>query len=42
VIPHMGLATPLPAVYDWLDQVGFARLEPVAASQPETAAAAKR
>jgi S1-C subfamily serine protease len=42
VVPHMGLATPLPAIYDWLDQVGFARLEPAAASQPETAAAAKK
>jgi S1-C subfamily serine protease len=41
VVPHMGLATPLPAIYDWLDQVGYARLEPAVASQPETAAAAK-
>ncbi len=41
VIPHMGLATPLPAIYDWFDQIGFARLEPASSSQPETAAAAK-
>jgi S1-C subfamily serine protease len=39
VVPHMGLATPLPAVYDWLEQVGFARLEPVADAQTQTAAA---
>ncbi len=28
VVPHMGLATPLAAVYDWLDKVGYAALEP--------------
>ncbi len=28
VVPHMGLATPLAAVYDWLDRVGYAALEP--------------
>jgi hypothetical protein len=28
VVPHMGLATPLIAVYDWLDRVGYAALEP--------------
>lgn len=28
VVPHMGLATPLSAVYDWLDRVGYASLEP--------------
>ena len=39
VVPHMGLATPLPAIYDWFDRVGFARLEPVVEGQPETAAA---
>jgi S1-C subfamily serine protease len=39
VVPHMGLATPLPAIYDWLDQVGYARLEPAVESQPEAAAA---
>lgn len=28
VVPHMGLATPLTAVYDWLDRAGYASLEP--------------
>ena len=41
VVPHMGLATPLPLVYDWLEQVGFAQLEPLNANGPK-AAAAKR
>jgi len=36
VVPHMGLATPLAAVYDWLDKVGYAELEP---SHAETRAA---
>ncbi len=41
VVPHMGLATPLPAVYDWLEQVGYAQLEPMNANGPK-AASAKR
>lgn len=41
VVPHMGLATPLPAVYDWLEEVGYAKLEPVSANGPR-AASAKR
>lgn len=28
VVPHMGLATSLLEVYDWLDKVGYASLEP--------------
>jgi hypothetical protein len=42
VVPHMGLATPLPAIYDWMEQVGYARLEPASVSQPEAAAATLR
>jgi S1-C subfamily serine protease len=42
VVPHMGLATPLPAVYDWLDQIGFAKLEPAAGGVKTQTAAAKR
>jgi S1-C subfamily serine protease len=37
VVPHMGLATPLPAIYDWLEQVGYAQLEPVNANGPKAA-----
>jgi S1-C subfamily serine protease len=29
VVPHMGLATPLQDVYDWLDSEGIAGLEPL-------------
>ena len=28
VVPHMGLVTSLEAVYDWMDKVGLADLEP--------------
>jgi hypothetical protein len=42
VVPHMGLATPLPAVYDWLGQIGFAKLEPAAGGVKTQTAAAKR
>lgn len=31
VVPHMGLATPLADVYDWLETSGFSSLEPGAA-----------
>jgi len=41
VVPHMGLATPLPMVYDWLDEVGFASLEPAVDAQAKSAAAHK-
>lgn len=40
VVPHMGLATPLSAVYDWLDHVGYASLEP-ARAEPVPAGAGK-
>jgi hypothetical protein len=39
VVPHMGLATPLPLVYDWLEQVGYAQLEPPDRHTTKTAAA---
>lgn len=39
VVPHMGLATPLPMIYDWLEQVGYAKLEPVHDNGAKTAAA---
>ena len=41
VVPHMGLATPLPAIYDWLDQVGYAKLEPTDTTKARTAAAGR-
>lgn len=41
VVPHMGLATPLPMVYDWLEEVGFASLEPAVDAQAKSAAAHK-
>ena len=28
IVPHMGLATPLHTVYDWLDRIGYAALGP--------------
>ena len=37
VVPHMGLATPLSVIYDWLDGVGYAQLVP---SEPRAVAAA--
>lgn len=40
VVPHMGLATPLETVYDWLEHEGVAGIEP-AASRIETASARK-
>lgn len=39
VVPHMGLATPLPAIYDWLEDVGYASLEPGANGTAKTASA---
>lgn len=41
VVPHMGLATPLPAIYDWLEQVGYAKLEPVQSNSAKTASATR-
>jgi S1-C subfamily serine protease len=41
IVPHMGLATPLPKVYDWLASEGYAALEPTDTSaEPRLAAAA--
>lgn len=40
VVPHMGLATPLETVYDWLEHEGVAGVEPVEA-RTETASARK-
>ncbi len=31
IVPHMGLATPMDRVYDWLDAVGYSVEEPAAA-----------
>ena len=28
IVPHMGLATPLESVYDWLEEVGYGRFVP--------------
>lgn len=42
VVPHMGLATSMLVVYDWLDRVGFASLEPRSGDVQAQAAAAKR
>ncbi len=39
VVPHMGLATPLETVYDWLEHEGIAGIEP---SEPRTETAAAR
>jgi S1-C subfamily serine protease len=39
VVPHMGLATPLETVYDWLEHEGFAGIEP---DEPRTETAAAR
>ncbi len=42
VVPHMGLATSLLAIYDWLDKVGYASLEPRADDVKATTASAQR
>jgi S1-C subfamily serine protease len=39
VVPHMGLATPLETVYDWLEHEGVAGIEP---DEPRTETAAAR
>jgi hypothetical protein len=40
VVPHMGLATSMLSIYDWLDKVGYASLEPPSeAVRTQTAAA---
>lgn len=40
IVPHMGLATPLPVIYDWLDRAGHASLVGVT-PRAQTASAAK-
>ena len=42
VIPHMGLATSLATIYEWLDRVGYAQLEATDEVAATQAAAAKR
>ncbi len=42
VVPHMGLATSMLVVYDWLDKVGFASLEPALSDVQTQTAASKR
>ena len=28
IVPHMGLATPMPTIYAWLEKVGYGQLIP--------------
>ena len=42
VVPHMGLATSMLVVYDWLERVGFASVEPRSDEPKPQAASAKR
>jgi Trypsin-like peptidase domain len=43
VVPHMGLATPLSAIYGWLETVGYAHVVPGGEAEVEaTMASAKR
>jgi S1-C subfamily serine protease len=37
IVPHMGLATPLPVVYDWLERAGHASLIGGSGPAPQTA-----
>src|SRR6185436_10836913 len=36
IVPHMGLATPLPVIYDWLQRQGFAALYKTDSAPAET------
>jgi len=38
IVPHMGLATPLSTIYDWLDGAGYAHLTDVDSVEARTAA----
>lgn len=38
IVPHMGLATPLTTVYEWLDTTDYAFLAPPSQANPQTAA----
>jgi S1-C subfamily serine protease len=42
VVPHMGLATSMQTIYDWLDHVGFANLEAADAPVDAQVASAKK
>jgi hypothetical protein len=42
IVPHMGLATPLATVYDWLESSEYAYLEPQAVQVDTQTAAAVR
>lgn len=42
VVPHMGLATSLLEIYDWLEKVGYASLEPRATEAQAQTASAQR
>jgi S1-C subfamily serine protease len=43
IVPHMGLVTPMPTIYEWFESVGYGEFakacEPPAAGAPEEAAA---
>lgn len=39
IVPHMGLATPMPRIYDWLESVGCARVIRDGAPRAQTASA---
>jgi S1-C subfamily serine protease len=42
IVPHMGLATPLATIYDWLDREGYAYLEaPETVARPQVASATR-
>lgn len=41
IVPHMGLVTPLDRVYDWLEGVGYAALEPGAPDEATRVASAR-
>jgi S1-C subfamily serine protease len=42
IVPHMGLATPLPIVYDWLDRSGYTALVDSPSGNPTQTASAGR
>ncbi|MEM7515678.1 MAG: serine protease, partial [Planctomycetota bacterium] len=42
VVPHMGLATPLGAIYDWMERVGYASVAEQAGAVQAKVASAKR
>jgi len=34
IVPHMGLVTPLPRIYEWLERVGYGQLIPSGSGRP--------